>query len=509
MAEFSDRPMTPPPEEDQYYGFFPAKYVTEYLENYIDDHIYSGQTLRDRIIFSTPIRHIDKTADGLWTVFSYSGTTLKARKLVDATGMTSLPNVPHLQGQEEFQGTIIHHRDFGQSSFLSNPEKQNVVVLGGAKSAADVAYASAKAGKDVSWIIREDGAGPAAFLEAKGGGPYRNSNERFYTRLVASFLPSPFEPKSYLSRFLHGTWLGMWMVATLWDRIDKESRRKVDYHRSEGVQLGFQNLEPDTPVFWQNDSSGINQRPDFYSTIAKHVHVYRQSIEHVSSKSITLAANKKNNAKQCTFIADVVVLCTGWSAASPLYSPALAKQLGLPALYAEHNSADENEWHLLEKAADRRIIDRFPMLRHPPLFRKTEPTRSPFRLYKAMVPLADASDRSVVFLGKMVVGNNFRVAEVQALWAVAYLDGKLSHDMPSMAVEVAETVAWCRRRYLNKGELGSWFYFDVLKYTDMLLTQLELRSHRQKGWLGNWFGPCKAADLRNLTEEYKGLHRVN
>jgi len=331
--------------------------------------------------------------------------------------MTSLPNMPYIQGREDFQGTMIHHKDFGQSSFLSDPKKQNVTVIGGAKSAADVAYASAKADKTVSWITREDGAGPAAFLSWEGKGMYKNSNESFYTRLVASFLPNPFGEKSYLSKFLHGTKIGQWIVEKVWDGIDKEHRRNVDYYREEGKEMGFENLEPDTPVFWQNDSSGINQRPDFYSTIAKKAHVYRQSTDRVLPNSITLAANKRNKSDPRTIPADVIVFCTGWSAISPLFSPGLALHLGLPALHSQQSSADATEWRSHEKTADRKVVHRFPMLRSPLAYRKGKPSHTPFRLYKAMTPLSDVEDHSIVFLGKMVVGNNFRVAEVQALWA--------------------------------------------------------------------------------------------
>ena len=72
---------------------------------------------------------------------------------------------------------------------------------------------------------------------------------------------------------------------------------------------------------------------------------------------------------------------------------------------------------------------------------------------------------------------------------------------------MAMTVAWDRRRYLNKGQLGSWFYFDVVAYADMLLEQLGLSSHRQKGWFGNLMDPCFASDLKGLVDEYKAKHR--
>ena len=268
-------------------------------------------------------------------------------------------------------------------------------------------------------------------------------------------------------------------------------------------------------VFWQNDSSGVNQRPDFYSTIATKVHVYRQPIERLSSTSISLAAKTGPDEKPvATIPLDVLVYCTGWTPLSPLYPPSMASKLGLPVALSDIDATAQSRWKELEDLKDAEMLSQFPSLAHPPVYRKSEPTHTPFRLYRAMVPLDDIPDHSIVFLGKLVVGNNFRATEVQALWAVAYLDGNLRP--PNLASEpayaderrvqieedVAKMVAWCRRRYLNKGELGSWFYFDVIDYTDLLLAELGLSSHKRRGWLRNLFAPCRAENLRDLVDEY-------
>ncbi len=186
---------------------------------------------------------------------------------------------------------------------------------------------------------------------------------------------------------------------------------------------------------------------------------------------------------------------------------------------SEVDAATEARWEELEDIKDAEVLSRFPALTHPPAYRKSKRTHTPFRLHRAMVPPEDITDHSIVFLGKLVVGNNFRAAEVQALWAVAYLDGNLYPrflEFGSMLIkkererferEVAKAVAWCRRRYLNKGELGSWFYFDMIDYTDMLLAELGLSSHKPKGWLRKLFAPCRAEDLRDLIAEYKHCYR--
>ena len=250
----------------------------------------------------------------------------------------------------------------------------------------------------------------------------------------------------------------------------------------------------------------MNSRPDFLSTIATKVHVYRRNISHLSASSITLEPQTRasETEKPLTIPIDVLVYCTGWSPTTTIFPPHEASKLGLSVQIGDADSQTQSLWQALEEAADPVVLSRFPNLRDPPPYRKIEPNHTPFRLYKAMAPPSD-NTHSLVFLGKMVVGNNFRTAEAQALWAVAYLDGRI-RSFPSrtqMEREVAETVAWDRRRYLNKGELGSWFFFDVVDYADALIEQLELSSHRKKGLTGNLMEPCFAADLKSMGHEYK------
>lgn len=266
MAEFSDRPMTPPPAEDQFYGFFPAKYSTAYIESYVDNHIYGGRTIRDRVLFKSRVDSVTKfqssdVVDGTinsrpqWTITYNTHHKLYASKLIDATGMTSQPQIPSLPGISEFQGKTLHHKFFGQEekSLLADPSARNICILGGAKSAADVAYAFAKSDgeekKNVHWIIREDGNGPCAFFAAQPvSSRYANSNEGFYNRFLAGYLPNSFGRRWSLWKWLlQGTRVGRWYAQRLWTGFDKGLRGLMNYPREEGKETGFANLEPDTP----------------------------------------------------------------------------------------------------------------------------------------------------------------------------------------------------------------------------------------------------------------------
>ncbi|KAL9040450.1 MAG: hypothetical protein Q9180_001897, partial [Flavoplaca navasiana] len=420
MAEFSDQPMTPPKE--QYYGFFPGKYTTAYLESYVDNHVYSGQTIRDRVLFNSNVDCIieisqpDSAKGAHWEITYNTTQKIRTSKVIDATGMTSQPQIPTLPGSSYFKGKTLHHKSFGQSQalLLKDPSIQSICIIGGAKSAADVAYACTKSPleRKVHWIIRQDGNGPSAFFAAPAMTErYANSNEGFYNRFLASFLPNQFGNRwGWLKWLLQRTVLGRWYAKRLWDGFDKGLRAFHEYHREDGKEKGFANLEYDTP-------SGVCNHPDFLSAIAKNVQIHRRNISHLSEHSITLEActsNSPEKSKPLTLPVDALVYCTGWSAHSNIFPTHIAFDLGLPVPLRDADPQRQAHWEDLEKTADAVVISQFPNLKNPPAYRKIEPVETPFRLYRAMAPPSD-STHSIVFLGKMVVGNNFRVAEAQAI----------------------------------------------------------------------------------------------
>ncbi|KAF7879280.1 hypothetical protein EAF04_000477 [Stromatinia cepivora] len=63
MTGFSDRPIVLLPEAHTYHDTFEAKYVTQYLEEYVDVHVYGGKSLRDRVIFGFKVAGIEKAKD--------------------------------------------------------------------------------------------------------------------------------------------------------------------------------------------------------------------------------------------------------------------------------------------------------------------------------------------------------------------------------------------------------------------------------------------------------------
>ena len=98
--EYSDMPMPQPPEQDIFNGVFKAKYTSHYLDDYIDRHLYAGQTMRQRISFNFHVQHVNKD-NAEWTISGKDASgevVLHSSKLIIASGLTSVPNMPFLPG---------------------------------------------------------------------------------------------------------------------------------------------------------------------------------------------------------------------------------------------------------------------------------------------------------------------------------------------------------------------------------------------------------------------------
>lgn len=254
MAEFSDLPLHLPREAQTYHGFFRGLHVTDYLEKYVDLHVYGGRSIRQRIRFNQQVSSVEKDLTGKWKLHCNHSqqTTLWASKLIVTSGLTSTPHEPILPNRDIFSGEIIHQKSFGQiESLIRGSEKTHIAVLGGGKSAADIVYSAVKDGKSVSWIIREHGSGPSGQGSAAGKGPYQNSVAMFSTRLFSSFSPSIFRKQSMWEWLLYGTKAGRALLDWIWRGVDKRNRKMAGYRTRNAMRngegSGFEMLEPDTP----------------------------------------------------------------------------------------------------------------------------------------------------------------------------------------------------------------------------------------------------------------------
>lgn len=209
--------------------------------------------------------------------------------------------------------------------------------------------------------------------------------------------------------------------------------------------------------------------------MADNVQIISGDISHLEEGFICLESGER-------IPSDVILCGTGWVPSLQFFTETQCRELGLP----HPVGVEETQWKALGTEADAKVFATFPQLKSSPEHYHTPVTHTPYRLYRHIAPIWESGkgveDRSIVFIGQVGVGNYFPSVECQALWATAYLDGRLAlPGKEEQEREVALFTAWCRRRYLSKGDEGNNMTFELIGYIDTLLGDLGLTSHRKDG----------------------------
>lgn len=150
---------------------------------------------------------------------------------------------------------------------------------------------------------------------------------------------------------------------------------------------------------------------------------------------------------------DTFVFATGYEADQPIFSPSDAASLGIPSKHPVHTDITA-EWTTLEHAADKKVCAGFPRLANSPTD-LSDCGFSGYKLHHTIVPLPllSKNDRSLVFVGALTIVSTGAISNISALWAVAWLTGKLNIEQPAQELkeQVAFRNAFSRRRYLHMG----------------------------------------------------------
>jgi cation diffusion facilitator CzcD-associated flavoprotein CzcO len=166
----------------------PGEVMHEYLKAYamkwdLPKHI----SLRTTV---TTIEMIEEDQRGRWRLTMRSpmssldsdlvDSTIITRKLIVSTGVTNSPHHPIIAGSRHFDAPIVHSADLGREHgrLFKNPDVKTVAVLGGGKSAYDAVYTAACEGREIVWLIRRSGRGPAWVFPAYTNiGPFKAQRE--------------------------------------------------------------------------------------------------------------------------------------------------------------------------------------------------------------------------------------------------------------------------------------------------------------------------------------------
>ena len=478
---------------------------------------------------STKVVSAEANEDGGWTLTLLTGdspSTLVAKKLIVATGLTSEPFLPHFAGQESFGKPLFHGRDFKQHAATLDTAT-SVAVFGGTKSAWDMVYAYASKGIKVNWIIRSTGHGPIWQSP-----PYVTPLKKWLEKLVMTRMLTWFSPCIWgdadgytgMRGFYHGSAIGRGITNTFWSILggDVIALNKYDSHPETAK------LKPwSQAMFTASSFSILNYETDFFELV-------RSGTVKIHITEITsLASGRVNLANGTVLETDLLGCATGWKHVPPMaFLPAgIDRELGLP-----HAPTDAEAIYTKEaiSKADKEILQRYPRLQDQPVQNKdltpllasgglsTEDAinpstpLTPYTLYRFVLPPSPTfiRRRDIAFAGIVMNFSIPLMAQMQALWILALFDGTLPKGVVP-AADDADAIAELQYQTVLTSRFGKWrypaghgsqfadFVFDSLPYLDQLLGDLGLPIYRKGGWLAEATTPYGPEDYKNIVAEWQ------
>lgn len=493
--EYPDFPMS-----ESKYGVKPNNHIPgAVLNQYLTDFAKHFGFF-DKIQFHTKVDVIEPAGEA-WKIFVNSPKgerAIIAKKLILATGLTSTPNMPTYKGEENLNAPIFHAKDFcARAPELKKMDIKNSVVVGGAKSAFDVAYAQVEAGSTVDLVIRDNGHGPV-WIAPPFVTPFKKRlDQLLLIRWMTWMAPCPWggeDGYGGIRGFLHGTAVGRWIVDSFWKILSADVINANGYDSHPELKK----LKPWHSAFWIGSGLSIfNYQTSFFDLIREgKIRVHIGQIDHMENKTVVLADGTRLQA-------DVVICSTGWKKESTIKFQGLGPhEFGLEISPTERIK--------LNQKADDDVLNMFPRLKKQPELRFTPKAGDPLRLYRFIVPSGHVFTRNIAWVGAISSVSTATCATVQGHWTAAYLSNRLDR-LASTKHEITEEIMlhtqWGKWRYpCGYGASLPDFVFEGLPYVDLLLRDMGLKNNRKKGWFSELTQPYMPKDFAGLVEEWHASH---
>lgn len=513
---------------DPAHDHIPGEHVNRYLQSYAEKF----ELLKHLRFSCSVVSAIDEGIDGwiLNVVVGQDGEkmmTLRAARLIVATGLTSQPFMPKLSGKDSFGAPVYHSSEFAKANDGLGPY-ENVVLLSGAKFSWDVACAYASAGIQVDWIIRESGHGPC-WMTPNRLTPLKVIPELLLqTRLVTWMSPCIWgdaDGFTSIRRFLHQHDMGRKIVDGFFAKMQHGVLDANDYDSHPETAK----LKPWDDIFFIGTNRGLlNYDVDFFGLVRSGmIRIHIADIKRLSDHTVHLSNDH-------SLTADVLICGTGWKDTPPI-NFVTRRELGLPGF------PSSSSWKCIPQA-DAEILEKCPKLREQPrpkLYKPlsdnaTEYVNEPYRLYRFMVPPAFVESRTLAFAGAYRSPSTTIIAQVQALWITAFMGSDvpslydvhsrvdntispvlskhrssetatvdLSDPSSRILYETALHTQFCKWRY-SRG-FGARFpelWFDGLPYVDLLLRDIGVEHRRKGNWFSERFTPYWPKDYAGIITEF-------
>ncbi|TDL14979.1 FAD/NAD-P-binding domain-containing protein, partial [Rickenella mellea] len=501
---FSALPMAPPKDSEGTGGRLTGEDMRVYMETYAD------KFLSGRIQYNTDVRHLHREDDGKWILKTVDLKTqfekdLIYDKVVLCTGGCSMPNIPpaispSAAAEAGFRGLVIHTANFRQhlEDILqrvkpkSETEPGDVVVIGGGRSAQDVASHLAIENRKVTIVFEI----ADAFMAARKPVPDMVRKSRFL-----SFFSPHMVLRTRLERFLHTTRIGNMITRFLWRNLASSSFEAFDIPKDSPLRNTHS-------LFWgvRTNDEGIG-RPhghNFHALVNSGridvVAPARMSHYGADGHSVVLEDGR-------ILKADVVLLATGYASSWDAFLDDKEKEdIGIACSVPPPDKPMDNEW------------SHYLTLRDPPPPRgghagaDVKESLSPSSLYRGLVPAKTIFRRDFAVNGASITTNNAYSWEVCAHWISSYFLNDRFLKLPSSAEEAlahsARHAAWIRKRYpgmlkwmseSHSSEIAFWSWAQA---ADELLEDMSVPIMRTGGnWLTFPFKVVSTAEIENLGAE--------
>jgi len=475
-----------------------GKAVHDYLLAYVEKH-----KLGDRFRFKTKVISAEWKGDR-WLLDLGDKGQVETAKFIVATGLTSRPNLPVLDGQDSFNAPLFHALEVTAKFESVRKTAKRVAVYGGAKSGWDIAYSYASQGTPVDLIIRENGKG-AMWLCPPFVTPLKLWLEKLVvTRAVSAMSPCIWARPTWARRFLHGTAIGRRVVDAFWWVLSEDIHSLNGFSKQGNEKMAA--LKPRQSAFNVGNSLSIlNYDTDFFDLVRNGtITCHRADITSLSDHTIHLSTGK-------TLQTDALIMATGWNARPTIeFLPkGIDAELGVPY------RADKPD--PLIRQADSEVFAELPRIRQQPAsLRRPSPDEAaqtlarPYILHRQIIPPTQKFGRSIAFLGAVGSTQTYLLAELSSLWATAWLTGQL--DVPGLedgstryqALKTMRALYW---RYPMGSPSYADIALDIIPLFDVLLRDLGLPANR-KGFLDG-LKPYSKYDYAGIIEEWQRSRQVS
>ncbi|CAF0739385.1 unnamed protein product [Adineta steineri] len=423
----------------------PWENIHNYLKRYADKF-----HLIERIRFETKIILIDKNdlknGNLPWIVKIETASSdheiLQFDLVVVATGLFSTPEEPNFRGQNKFAGSIQHIIDIKKEDQLKN---KRVIVIGGAKSAIDMATLAAMHANSCHmvfshsyWIL------PHKIL--RGYIPLDYGFSRIFTHI---FDPFPNAPRSAAFYFLHRVF--SFVFTKISDSIANFliSKYKSDLFADE-------KFIPKESI--RNPHNLMRVTKEFITMIRENRIIRKLASidEIIDETTIRLDSGEFLQA-------DLIICATGFIETFPFLSETLTK-----ALVKNTTTSKSDEGIDLD-------------------------------LYRRIIPIGIPN---IAFIGLPAPIHTWMFYEVQCHWMSDYFLGRIK--LPNTEKEMYEEIE-TTRQFIYKMFKRKSYYFQYywLEPMEIYLRDMGVSLYRTNNWISEYFGVYRPKRLSTLHDERK------